>query len=233
MQAADERQASRTAETWTPLRREYRRAELLADGTIHFAGVTLGIAGAVWLVLLATKLSTAGERLPIAIYAFGLITMLSASAAYNMWPRRPLKWWLRRVDHSAIYIMIAGTYTPFIAQLPYGATQLTLFAVIWSVAIAGLVVKLTLPGRLERLSIVLYLALGWSGVSAYDALGQVLGAETWWLLGAGGVIYSAGVAFHLLETLPFHNAIWHSFVLAAAICHYFAVLGLFSGPLAS
>lgn len=206
--------------------REYRRAERFADNTIHIVGVALGVSGAIWLATIIPKLETAGEGLAVAIYAAGLITMLAASAAYNMWPHRPLKRWLRRIDHSAIYLMIAGTYSPFIAQVADDRTRLMLFAGIWTVALAGIALKLAMPGRLERFSIVLYLALGWSGLAAYDALGDVLDPATWSLLGIGGAIYSVGVAFHLGEALPFHNAIWHLFVLAAAICHYFAVLSL-------
>jgi hemolysin III len=209
-----------------PAHREYRRVELLADCVVHSVGVAFGIAGAVWLAALISGSASFGERLAAAIYAIGLVTMLSASAAYNMSPHRAPKGWLRRVDHSAIYFMIAGTYTPFIAQLPNGSTPLILFTAIWIVAIAGIVLKLTMPGRFGALSIVLYLGLGWSGLAAYDALSQVLDDRTWLLLGAGGVIYSSGVAFHLSETLPFHNVIWHLFVLTAAVCHYFAVLGV-------
>jgi hemolysin III len=203
--------------------RKYCRTELFADSVIHITGVLLGIAGAAWLAALAPP----GEWPALTIYAAGLVTMLSASAAYNMWPHRPLKGWLRRIDHSAIYVMIAGTYSPFIAQIADDRMQLVFFTVIWTVAIGGAVLKLTLPGRFDRLAIVLYLALGWSGLAAYDLLGQVLDNRTWLLLGTGGAIYSVGVAFHLGEALPFHNAIWHVFVLVAAICHYFAVLSLF------
>jgi hemolysin III len=220
-------QSQHAAERGAPRRhRDYRRAELLADGTVHIIGIVLGVAGAIWLALAIPGLGSAGKGLAVGIYALGLVTMLSASAAYNMCPRRPLKWWLRRIDHSAIYIMIAGTYSPFIAQMPSGWPQRILFAVIWSVALIGLVLKLAMPGRLERLSILLYLALGWSGLAAANALGHALDERTLWLLGAGGVIYSVGVVFHLGEALPFHNVIWHCFVLTAAICHYVAVLGV-------
>lgn len=214
------------ARTLPQLGRHYRRAELVADGTVHVVGVALGIAGAIWLGLMAPALATLGERVAVAIYAVGLVCMLSASAAYNMWPLTPRKLWLRRLDHSAIYIMIAGTYSPFIAQIQGGWTSLMLLLGVWGAAISGLIMKLTMPKRLERLSILLYLALGWSGLGAYDALGRALDHQTWLLLGIGGVIYSVGVGFHLGEALPFHNVIWHLFVLAAAICHYFAVLGL-------
>lgn len=153
--------------------------------------------------------------------------MLTASAAYNMWPPTPIRSWLRRIDHSAIYVMIAATYSPFIAQIRDGWTAAALLCAVWSVAIGGVILKFAMPNRLHGLSIALYLALGWSGVAAYGALGQVLDQETWWLLGAGGVIYSVGVAFHLAEALPFHNAIWHLFVLTAAGVHYVAVLQQF------
>ena len=207
--------------------REYRRAEHLADSAVHVVGIALGIAGVVWLAfLLLPKLATLGERLSVAVYAIALLGMLSASAAYNMWPLTPLKSWLRRIDHGAIFVMIAGTYTPFIAQMPSGWTPLILFVVIWSVAIAGLVLKLAMPGHLERLTILLYLALGWSGVAAYLTSPFVLDEETWRMLGLGGMIYSAGVAFHVSERLPFHKAIWHVFVLGGALCHYIALLAL-------
>lgn len=204
--------------------RQYRRAERLADNAIHIAGVTLGIAGAIWLAWAVPHLESSGKALAVAIYGMALIAMLAASAAYNMWPHRPLKGWLRRLDHSAIYTMIAGTYSPFLAQIADGWTRLIFFAGIWTVAIAGVALKLTMPGRLDRLSIVLYLALGWSGIAAYDALGHALGGATLSLLGLGGLIYTVGVGFHLGQALPFHNAIWHLFVLAAASCHYVAVL---------
>jgi hemolysin III len=206
--------------------RAYARAEVLADNAIHILGVALGIIGAVWLLAHVPSLAGTGERWAVIVYAVGLIGMLSASAAYNMWPETPVKRWLRRIDHSMIYVMIAGTYTPFILQIESGRTQVILLTAIWSVAITGLLLKLMLPGRFDRLSILLYLALGWSGLVAYDALSQALDERTWWLLGIGGLIYSAGVAFHVGEVLRFHNAIWHLFVLAAAICHYWAVLRL-------
>ena len=208
------------------LSRPYRRSELVADGTVHVVGVALGIAGAIWLALMAPALATFGERVAVSIYAIGLVCMLLASAAYNMWPLTPRKLWLRRLDHSAIYIMIAGTYSPFIAQIQNSWTSLMLFLGVWAAAISGLIMKLAMPKRFERLSVLLYLALGWSGIGAYDSLGRALDHQTWVLLGIGGVIYSVGVGFHLGEALPFHNVIWHVFVLVAAICHYFAVLGL-------
>ncbi len=209
---------------------QYRRAERLADNAVHVVGVALGIAGALRLATLMQHLNSFAEQLAMAVYSIGLVTMLAVSAAYNMWPPTPLKSWLRRFDHSAIYVMIAGSYTPFIVQVPDGWTAFALLSVVWGVALIGLIFNLAAPSHLERLSIVLYLALGWSGLAAYHDLGSVLDGATWILLAAGGLIYSAGVAFHLSESLPFHNAIWHVFVLGGALTHYAAVLGLVPSP---
>jgi hemolysin III len=206
--------------------REHDLAELTADKLVHIVGITLGLIGAIWLGIRIPSLSSAGERLAFAVYAFGLLAMLSASAAYHLWPRTRVKWWLRRIDHSAIYVLIAGTYSPFIVQVQEGWTPVILLGFVWTVALVGLLVKLFMPHRLDGLSTILYLALGWSGVAAYEALASALDPGTVWLLAIGGISYSAGVIFHLWESLRFQNAIWHLFVLVAAAIHYVAVIGL-------
>jgi hemolysin III len=161
---------------------------------------------------------------PTLIYMIGLIAMLGISAAYNMWPISPTKWLLRRFDHSAIYLLIAGTYTPFLALMKSGLAFAGLTVGIWSSALVGVLLKLALPGRFDRLSIALYLMLGWIGVIAYDHLLPVIPSASLWLLGIGGILYSLGTLFHLWERLRFQNAIWHGFVVLAAGCHYSAVL---------
>ncbi|RVU21843.1 PAQR family membrane homeostasis protein TrhA [Methylobacterium oryzihabitans] len=201
----------------------YTRPELLADGAVHVVGVSLGVVGA--LVLVASTLLSglaATETAAVAVYAAGLVAMLSVSAAYNMWPIGRRKWLLRRADHATIFLMIAGTYTPLVALVGSGFA-VWLLAGIWLVATAGALVKLTLPGRFDRLAIGLYLALGWSGLMAYPSVIAALSTPALWLLAAGGLLYSAGVIFHVWRGLPFQNAIWHGFVLAAAACHYGAV----------
>jgi hemolysin III len=140
-----------------------------------------------------------------------------------MWPTTGAKWLLRRFDHSAIYVLIAGTYTPLLAQMK-ALTSAGLNIGIWSVAAIGVLLKLLLPGRFERLSIVLYLLLGWSGVIAYDAAMSTLPSSTLWLIAAGGGLYSMGLVFHFWQRLRFQNAIWHAFVVLAAVCHYIAVV---------
>jgi hemolysin III len=202
---------------------DYDRAEIIADGIVHAAGVALGLVGAVAIVIVAIKARPI-EIAPTVIYIIGLVAMLGLSAAYNMWPISPTKWILRRFDHSAIYLLIAGTYTPFLALMKVGLASAALTIGIWSSALLGMFLKLALPGRFDRLSIALYLLLGWSGVIAYDHVGPVLPSSSLWLLAIGGILYSLGILFHAWERLRFQNAIWHGFVLLAASCHYSAVL---------
>ncbi|MGE0750010.1 MAG: hemolysin III family protein [Variibacter sp.] len=202
----------------------YTRAEIIADGVVHALGVALGLVGAVVLLVLAADSSGAISVVSAAVYATGLITVLGLSAAYNLWPVSRLKWWLRRLDHSAIYLLIAATYTPFLLHLKGGLVPFGMLAAIWLVATAGIVVKLVLPGRFDRVAVVLYLLLGWSGVLLYDSIVSALSPTTLILLAAGGTLYSVGVIFHVWQSLRFQNAIWHGFVLVAALCHYFAVL---------
>ena len=206
--------------------RNYDRGEIIADGVIHALGICSGLIGAVIIIIVIASHSTKIVTITsVLIYAAGLVAMLGFSAAYNMWPVSPTKWVLRRFDHSAIYLLIAGTYTPFIAQLKISFASGGLLMGVWLTAGFGVVLKLVLPGRFDRVAVVLYLLLGWSGVLVYGSVIASLPSLTLWLLAAGGVLYSMGVIFHLWRSLRFQNAIWHAFVLLAAGCHYTAVLG--------
>jgi len=202
---------------------DYDRAEIIADGVVHAIGVCLGLVGAVTIVVIAVWMERI-EVTPILIYVIGLITMLATSAAYNMWPLSPAKWVLRRFDHSAIYLLIAGTYTPFLVQMKNVLASVGLGVGVWLSAVIGIALKLALPGRFDRLAVVLFLLLGWSGVIAYDSLASALPSASLSLLAIGGILYSVGALFHVWRGLRFQNAIWHGFVLLAASCHYAAVL---------
>lgn len=208
------------------IRWNYDRHEIIADGVVHAIGVLAGLIAAIVLIVTACYFATAADIVVVSIYAAGLLSMLALSAAYNLLPVSRGKWILRRFDHSAIYILIAATYTPFIARMPLSAASVGLMAGVWGVAIVGIVLKLFFPGRFDRLAIVLYLAMGWSGIVVYDSIAAVLPPATLWLIAAGGLLYSAGVVFHVWERLRFQNAIWHGFVLLAASCHYAAVIDL-------
>ena len=204
----------------------YDRAELIADGIIHAVGVFFGTVAATVLVVLAVLYADATDIVGVSIYVAGLLSMLVLSASYNLWPVSPVKWLLRRFDHSAIYLLIAATYTPFILELKDSVFALALLVCVWCVAIVGIVLKLRYPGRFDRVAVGIYLAMGWSGVMVYDAVVKALPALVLGFILAGGLLYSFGVIFHAWRRLRFQNAIWHGFVLAGAACHYTAVLDL-------
>ncbi len=202
---------------------DYDRGEIIADGIVHATGIFLGLIGAVTIVVVSVKMQQI-ELAPILIYAGGLIAMLVLSACYNMWPISPTKWILRRFDHSAIYLLIAGTYTPFLAQMKSSLVSAGLGVGVWVSALLGMCLKLAFPGRFDRFAVVLCLLLGWSGALVYQSLAPALPSMSLWLLAIGGALYSIGIVFHAWRGLRFQNAIWHAFVLLAASCHYSAVL---------
>jgi hemolysin III len=200
----------------------YSRAELHADAAIHIAGVIFGVIGGAALITVASLKGYATPIVSSAIYVAGLLAMLTFSALYNMIrPDHHLSW-LRRFDHAAIFLMIAGSCTPFALQ---GLTSwgVAMTVLLWTLAFAGAAMKLCFPRRYDRVAIALYLALGWGGALVLADQMAALPMASVILLATGGVLYSVGVIFHVWETLKFQNAVWHAFVLAAAICHYAAI----------
>lgn len=199
-------------------------AELLADGIVHVLALLAGLIA--FPLLLGHALSEAGigTFAALAVYAAGFFLMWGFSLAYNMVPPSALKWLLRRFDHSMIYVMIAGTYTAVIPHLESPGWAWGLGAVVWAGAALGIAVKVVLPGRYDRLSILAYVMLGWVGVIAIGPVSAALPAVSLWLLAAGGLTYVAGVAFYLWERLRFQTAIWHGFVAVAAGLHFAAIV---------
>jgi hemolysin III len=202
----------------------YERAEFVADGIVHAVGVALGVAGAIILLTIELYSPHGADTGLIVVYLAGLLSMLGFSAAYNCWPAGRRKSILRRFDHAAIYWLIAATYTPFLLQIRHEAVAAAWLSTVWLTAAAGTALKFFYPGRFERLSVALYLLLGWSGVLAFGAVAAALRPMTLELIATGGIIYSAGLIFHCWNRLRFHTAIWHCFVLGAAAVHYVAVL---------
>jgi hemolysin III len=208
------------------VRWNYDRAELIADGVVHVVGVCFGLIAATVLIVLTAVYATAFQVAVVSVYVAGLLAMLVLSATYNLWPVSRAKWVLRRFDHAAIYLLIAATYTPIIMQVKDSIFAMVLLAGVWCVAIAGVVLKLVLPGRYDRLAVGIYLAMGWSGIMLYHAVVAALPALALWFVIAGGALYTLGVIFHAWRRLRFQNVIWHCFVLLGAACHYTAVLDL-------
>ncbi len=200
------------------------RAERRADALVHVVGVTLGIAACVALAIVASTNADFAVLVSLAVYAAGLMFMLGCSAVYNIAVHDPRRAFWRRLDHAAIFVMIAGTYTPFAAIAIGGALGTGLLVFTWTVAAAGVLLKLLHPARLEMLSICAYLLLGWTILPAIDRLFAAVSVLAFVLLAAGGLLYTAGVVFYRWNGLPYNRAIWHGFVLAGATCQYLAVL---------
>ena len=203
----------------------YSRAELIADGIVHAVGIVLAITAGSALLALAAAHAGPGEYVAALFYVVSLLTVLSVSLTYNLWPvSSPVKWVLRRFDHSAIYLLIAATYTPFLAQLQDSPLAGWMIVLVWSAAALGIAVKILLPGRFDRLAVVFYLAIGWSGIVLAGPLVETLPARSAALIVAGGIVYSCGVVFFAWKALRFHNALWHGFVVTGAGLHLAALL---------
>ena len=212
------------ASTSTVHTRLESRAERRADAMVHVIGVTCGLVGCVALAIVASPGADVAVLVSLVIYGAGLLAMLGCSALCNTAKPGPLKELWRRLDHAAIFVMIAGTYTPFAAIAIGGAWGTGLLVFVWAVAAAGVVLKLLRLERLETLSIAAYLLLGWTILVAIDHLIAAVSLPAFVLLVAGGVLYTVGVMFYRWDGLPYNRAIWHGFVLAAAACQYVAVL---------
>jgi hemolysin III len=201
----------------------YHRAEIAADAIVHALGVGFALIGGPILIGLVAAEGDIWPVVAISVYVATLIAMFTASASYNLIPIESWKGWLRRLDHSTIYLKIAGAYTPFAAISIGGFVGKTLLATVWIVALTGLALKLLYPRRFEILSIILYLALGWAAVFVAGDVMKSLDSVALTLIVIAGGLYSLGIVFHLWEKLPFQNAIWHLMVLSATAVLYAAM----------
>lgn len=201
----------------------YTKGEVWADAAAHVLGLLFGLVATIALLITASQHDQFLLILGASLYGLGLLAMLTCSAAYNLWPPSPTKELWRRFDHAAIFIMIAGSYTPFLLNRVGGEWGVGLLSFVWTVAVAGAIMKLVFPRRWESITIALYIGLGWSILVAINPLMQAVSMDSLMLLGVGGLIYTIGVVFHLWDRLPYQNAIWHWLVLSAAACHYVAI----------
>ena len=207
-----------------PRSRPHSGDELIADSCVHGLGLASGLTGAVVLFIMVQRQGDALKISAVLIYALALLAMLGASAAYNIAYATRFRALLRRCDHSAILLMIAGTYTPFTLYWHAGLVSVALTSGVWSAAVGGIVLKFAWPAVFERISVALFLGLGWASLLVLGPIAHQLPVATLAALVGGGLLYTSGLLFHMREALPFHNAIWHVFVLGAAACHYTAVL---------
>ncbi len=202
----------------------YTLREEIASSITHGVGVVLAIVGLAVLVAFATLHGDAWHVVGCSIFGAALILCFTTSTLYHSVQVERIKRLLRTLDHTAIFLLIAGTYTPFLLVNLRGPWGWSLFAVIWGLTFAGIALRLFLKGRLHGLVVSIYVAMGWIVVVAIQPMLERVGTGGLVLLAAGGLAYTAGVIFYKWQSLPYNHAIWHGFVLAGAALHFFAVL---------
>ncbi len=202
--------------------REYHFREILADGIVHGVAILASVAAASTLLALAAVSVQPALLVALAVYSVTLIAMFSFSAAYNIIPHKPVKPLLRRFDQAAIFLKIAGTYTPLTILIGSMFSYVVLIAV-WTAALAGVALKMVGQMRRDRYSIPLYLILGWASLALAWPIAKTMPTVDAVLILAGGLLYTAGLVFHTWHSLRYQNAIWHGFVVLAASCHFTAV----------
>jgi hemolysin III len=210
----------------------YSSGEEIANSIIHGLGIVLAISGLGVLTAFASLRGNAWHIVSCSIFGATLIILYTTSTLYHAIPNQRAKAVLRVLDHSAIFLLIAGTYTPFSLVSLRGPWGWSLFGVIWGLAIVGIIFKVTMLRRWTAISVALYLVMGWVAIIAAQPMLEAVAPGGLALLLAGGLSYTAGVVFYAWKRLPYHHAVWHAFVLAGSICHFFAVL-LFVVPRAA
>ena len=201
----------------------YRLGDILANAITHGIGAALATVGAVYMIAASTR-GTAWYVVSCSIFAATLVLVYICSTLYHSLVRTRARHVLHILDHSAIYLLIAGTYTPFCLITLRGSWGWTIFGIEWGLAVAGVVFKSFAVGRFAIASALVYLAQGWFVVVALGPLIHALGWPGLLWLGAGGVAYTLGIVFFAFDRLPYFHALWHLFVLAGSIAHYFAIL---------
>jgi hemolysin III len=202
----------------------YSFGDELASSVVHGIGIALSIAGLAVLVAFAVKHGNALTVVACAVFGTSLVLLYTASTLYHSVSLAAAKPTLRTLDHIAIYVLIAGTYTPFTLIALPGAWGWSLFTAVWTLALLGSALELGLLRRYHKLSVLLYVGMGWIGMIAFEPLSRHLQSGGIALLISGGLAYTLGVPFYLWRKLPFHHTLWHVFVLAGSVLHFLAVL---------
>ncbi len=199
-------------------------AEEILHAITHGIGFLLSIAG---LVLLIVAASAGGHAIAItsaSVYGATLMLMYGSSTLYHALPHTGIKRLFQKFDHSAIYFLIAGTYTPVMLVSVGGAAGWTIFGIEWGIALAGIALKFLFPGRLETLSLIAYIVMGWMIVAVFDTFVHHIDPVGLWLMVAGGIAYTGGVIFYVKDNITYFHTIWHLFVIAGSALHFFAIL---------
>jgi hemolysin III len=208
----------------TVLDDRYSPAEEVANSLIHGLGIVLSLAGMAVLVAAAARVGGVREIASCAIYGSTLVALYITSTLYHSVAEPQRKRFLRTLDHIAIFLLIAGTYTPFVLIALRGTWGWALFAITWTLAVLGVIVELSAMRHFRGVMVTLYIVMGWVGLIAIKPLVAALPVPGLWLLFGGGVSYTSGVLFYSWHSLRYHHAVWHLFVLGGSVLQYFAVL---------
>ena len=200
--------------------------EIIANSITHGIGVGLSIAGLVILIVRAVKAGTGWHLASFLVFGISLLLLYLASTIYHSFANKPWKGILQRLDHAAIYFLIAGTYTPFLLTTSRTRLGWGIFGIIWGLSILGLILKLAFSKRFEKPTVWLYLVMGWAGLVVFFQAGTQLSKLAIVFLLVGGAFYSLGIIFYSWKKLPYGHAVWHLFVLGGSIFHYFSVMQL-------
>ncbi|KAA3658157.1 MAG: hypothetical protein DWQ04_25980 [Chloroflexi bacterium] len=198
--------------------------EEIWNGITHGIGTGLAIAGLTTLVVLAAIYGDSWRVVSFSIYGSTLVLLYLASTLYHSIQIPKVKQVLRVFDHAAIYLLIAGTYTPFLLVSMRGRLGWTLLAIVWGIALVGIIFRSVFVGRFEVLTTIGYVAMGWLIVVAFREMMVTIPPGGITLIIAGGLTYTVGVIFYAWKKIPYNHAIWHLFVMGGSICHYFAML---------
>lgn len=204
----------------------YPHREEIFNVISHFLGLILSIAGLSLLVTFASIYGSVWHIVSFSIFGSSMVTLYLASTLYHSARKKTLRKKLNVFDHSAIYVLIAGTYTPYCLVALNGVTGWILFGVVWGLALAGITLKLFFTGKYDLLSTLAYVGMGWVAVFAVGPLMENLGSFSLIFLLAGGICYTIGALFYLLKKLPFNHAIFHVWVLLGTISHFFSIFAL-------
>ncbi|PKN52192.1 MAG: hemolysin D [Deltaproteobacteria bacterium HGW-Deltaproteobacteria-13] len=202
----------------------YSLKEEIFNSIIHGVGIIISIAALITMVFFSSRYGNTAHIISSTIFGLALVLLYTASTLYHSFQKPKIKHTFKIIDHSCIYILIAGTYTPFMLVTLRGTLGWTIFSIVWSLTLLGILFKVFFINRFQIISTIAYILMGWLIIFALSPLYHALPETAIFWLVAGGIIYTLGTIFYAWDKLPFNHAIWHSFVLAGSICHFFAIM---------
>ncbi|HOK08389.1 MAG TPA: hemolysin III family protein [Candidatus Hydrogenedens sp.] len=205
------------------MKKVYTTVEEVFHALTHGLGAGLSVAGLIIMLVLAVQKGDPWILASVLVYGNALILLYLSSTLYHSFPQGKLKQFFQFMDHACIYVLIAGTYTPFLLVFMRGIWGWTLFTALWVLTILGFIFKIFFIGKWNRLATVIYVLMGWIAIIALKPAIEMIPFGALILMLIGGILYTGGVAFYLWERLPFHHVIWHLFVLSASIIHFICV----------